>query len=319
MSFSYDGLIHLVAGGVGGTVGAIVTCPLEVVKTRQQSSLSTFHPGVLPSQPQQPVGAPRNGLVLWNCIKHIVATEGPRALFKGLAPNLIGVAPSRAIYFSTYSTVKNFCNENFTTPDAPPVHICSAAAAGIVSSTMTNPIWFVKTRLQLDQSQYGSTTAWQCMRTIYRESGLIGFYKGITASYFGISETIIHFVLYEFIKSKLRERRLSAQVDKEVEIADGYSVQFGQFMMAGATSKTIASVIAYPHEVARTRLRQEGNKYTGFVQTIKLVWHEEGNRGLYRGLGTQLVRQIPNTAIMMATYELIVYLLTSFERTRNTL
>jgi len=36
---------------------------------------------------------------------------------------------------------------------------------------------------------------------------------------------------------------------------------------------------------------------------------EEGYRGVYRGLGTQLVRQIPNTAIMMATYEACVYLL----------
>lgn len=64
-------------------------------------------------------------------------------------------------------------------------------------------------------------------------------------------------------------------------------------------------------EVARTRLRQEGNKYRKFFQTLILVWQEEGKRGLYRGLGTQLVRQIPNTAIMMATYELVVYLLKS--------
>ena len=40
-----------------------------------------------------------------------------------------------------------------------------------------------------------------------------------------------------------------------------------------------------------------------------MVNREEGRRGLYRGLGTQLVRQIPNTAIMMATYELTVYVL----------
>lgn len=46
----------------------------------------------------------------------------------------------RAIYFCTYSTVKNFCNETFSSPDTPPVHICSAAAAGIVSSTLTNPV-----------------------------------------------------------------------------------------------------------------------------------------------------------------------------------
>lgn len=80
-------------------------------------------------------------------------------------------------------------------------------------------------------------------------------------------------------------------------------------MLAGATSKTIASCIAYPHEVARTRLREEGNKYNRFWQTLFLVWKEEGKAGLYRGLGTQLVRQIPNTAIMMATYEAVVYVL----------
>ena len=63
-------------------------------------------------------------------------------------------------------------------------------------------------------------------------------------------------------------------------------------------------------EVARTRLREEGTKYRSFFQTLHLVFQEEGSRGLYRGLATQLVRQIPNTAIVMATYELVVYWLT---------
>jgi len=34
--------IPLIAGGCGGTAGAVVTCPLEVVKTRLQSSNSGF-------------------------------------------------------------------------------------------------------------------------------------------------------------------------------------------------------------------------------------------------------------------------------------
>lgn len=98
-------------------------------------------------------------------------------------------------------------------------------------------------------------------------------------------------------------------------------------------SKTVASCVAYPHEVARTRLREEGNKYRTFWQTLVTVWREEGKAGLYRcvshhtieipiqinvisvfvpyrGLATQLVRQIPNTAIMMSTYEAVVYILT---------
>ena len=61
-------------------------------------------------------------------------------------------------------------------------------------------------------------------------------------------------------------------------------------------------------EVARTRLREEGNIYHGFWQTLRHVWLTEGRAGLYRGLATQLVRQIPNTAIMMSTYEAVVYL-----------
>ncbi|GLH03315.1 Solute carrier family 25 member 36-A, partial [Gryllus bimaculatus] len=42
MSHQRDTVIHLVAGGVAGTMGAIVTCPLEVVKTRLQSSTHEF-------------------------------------------------------------------------------------------------------------------------------------------------------------------------------------------------------------------------------------------------------------------------------------
>lgn len=60
------------------------------------------------------------------------------------------------------------------------------------------------------------------------------------------------------------------------------SRDFLEFMLAGAISKTVASCIAYPHEVARTRLREEGNKYNSFWQTLLTVWKEEGRAGLYR-------------------------------------
>lgn len=181
----------------------------------------------------------------------------------------------------------------------------SASCAGFVSATLTNPIWFVKTRLQLDYNSNGKMTVSECVKRIYATKGIRGFYKGITASYFGISETVIHFVIYEALKKKLTELRHVHSTDNKT------SRDFLEFMAAGATSKTIASIVAYPHEVARTRLREEGNKYRSFWQTILTVWKEEGKAGLYRGLGTQLVRQIPNTAIMMATYEAVVYVLSN--------
>lgn len=79
----------------------------------------------------------------------------------------------------------------------------SASCAGFVAATATNPIWFVKTRLQLDHQRGEGMSVRQCVSNIYKGSGLRGFYKGITASYMGISETVIHFVIYEALKKKL--------------------------------------------------------------------------------------------------------------------
>ncbi|KAH7956344.1 hypothetical protein HPB52_008298 [Rhipicephalus sanguineus] len=262
---------------LGGTAGAIATCPLEVVKTRLQSSVANFHfagPGGSPAAVQSlaerlglnactctptPTGGSGGGFTtsvintsnarapsigIWRCLKQIVEMEGTKALFKGLGPNLVGVAPSRAIYFCTYSNSKSIFNELLPS-DTPIVHICSAASAGFMSCTATNPIWFVKTRLQLDQRMYGSISALQCIRDIYQRHGLLGFYKGITASYFGISETIIHFVIYEFIKAQLRQRKESSRDSYNPDVKS--TRDFVQFMAAGAVSKTCASTLAYPH------------------------------------------------------------------------
>ncbi|XP_055376577.1 mitochondrial carrier protein Rim2 [Condylostylus longicornis] len=337
-----DTLIHLIAGGTAGTVGAVVTCPLEVVKTRLQSSSAFLQPPRIPETSQNGstttdallrpdqrrklcttilrkrklpqvltishcgISSSAKSMSIWQCLRHIVQTEGTRALFKGLGPNIVGVAPSRAIYFCTYSQTKaNLNRYGSLPPDSPIVHILSASCAGFAAATATNPIWFVKTRLQLDYNSKNQMTVRQCIKQIYKASGFLGFYKGITASYFGISETVIHFVIYEAVKAKLITLRQAHPIDEKT------SRDFLEFMLAGAISKTCASCIAYPHEVARTRLREEGNKYNRFWQTLHTVWKEEGRAGLYRGLATQLVRQIPNTAIMMATYEAVVYVLTT--------
>ena len=57
----------------------------------------------------------------------------------------------------------------------------------------------------------------------------------------------------------------------------------------------------------RTRLRQplvDGKvKYTGLLQTLRLVIAEEGARSLYGGLSAHLMRVIPNAAVMFFIYE----------------
>ncbi|XP_061492638.1 solute carrier family 25 member 33-like [Rhineura floridana] len=305
--------LHLVAGGFGGTAGAILTCPLEVVKTRLQSSSLALRPLCFPAVQMQGLSGtwirpalPTVGAL--ELLRTILEKEGIRSLFRGLGPNLIGVAPSRAIYFAVYSGAKEKLN-TVLVPESKKVHMLSAACAGITSSTLMNPIWLVKTRIQLEARAKDErrTSGFQCAVRIYHTEGLRGFYRGISASYAGVSETIIHFVIYEALKQRIREHRpfLTPALVFSPNSQDFFGV-----MAAAAASKTCASCIAYPHEVIRTRLREEGSRYRSFVQTLQLVVREEGPLALYRGLLTHLTRQIPNTAIVMVTYELIIHLAT---------
>lgn len=88
--------------------------------------------------------------------------------------------------------------------------------------------------------------AFECMRRVYQMDGLRGFYRGMSASYAGISETVIHFVIYESIKRKLLEYKAHASMDEEDESVKDAS-DFVGMMLAAATSKTCATSIAYPH------------------------------------------------------------------------
>ncbi|KAF7289427.1 Mitochondrial carrier protein [Mycena chlorophos] len=292
---------HFVAGGLGGMCGAIVTSPFDVVKTRLQSSL--FREKHLSMAANGVAYAPPRSNLLYNfvetghIIRDIYREESPRALFKGLGPTLVGVVPARSINFFTYGNGKQIIANNFNNgQETSWVHLTAAAIAGIATGTATNPIWVVKTRLQLESSgSEGSKSAlggsWKMIRNIMRDEGIRGFYKGLSASYLGVTETTIQWVLYERLKP------LSAGTDFE---------WLGLLGSAGA-AKCVATLITYPHEVIRTRLRQPKVngvvKYSGLVQTLRLVVAEEGTRRLYGGLSAHLMRVVPNAAIMFAVYE----------------
>eukprot|EP00117_Sycon_ciliatum_P004452 scpid90202/ scgid8822/ Solute carrier family 25 member 36-A len=290
-------LIHLSSGCVAGTVASTLTSPLDVVKTRMQTSSC----GVFTSTAPRPtaVAVPSLSMVLprpLSLLRNIVRSEGFSALYKGLGPTLVGIAPARAIYFASYSNLKLLCNSH-ACPNTWKVHLLSALGAGLIVSTSTSPIWVVKTRLQVHQGSGTSRqTAAGCARELYADNGLRSFYRGLTASYAGVCETAFYFVMYEHLKKRKRLQNGSEDSD----------LSASQLIQCTVMAKSVAAVMAYPHEVVRTRLRIEvgkNRKYRKFFQTLFVVWKEERAAGLYGGLSAHLCRVVPNTAIMFLVYE----------------
>jgi len=330
---------HFVAGGTGGMAAATLTSPLDVLKTRLQSDFYQAQLRQLHAQHHVPqkttlTSIPRAAYFhvaeTVQLLNSIYQHEGFRALFRGLGANIIGVVPARSINFFVYGNGKRILN-NYLNPEGREnvwtVHLLAAATAGIATGTATNPIWVVKTRLQLDKHNASNDpfrgrqykNSWDCIRQTIRHEGIRGLYRGLSASYLGVTESTLQWVLYERMKLGLarREAKRLAAPGYQPTVLDSVE-EFGGKFGAAAGAKLFAAVITYPHEVVRTRLRQAPTiisetgratmKYTGLIQCFRMVAKEEGLAGLYGGMTPHLLRAVPSAAIMFSTYEIILRL-----------
>lgn len=304
----FNKLLHLFAGGLGATAGQFLTCPLDVVQTRLLSTKLNFSnptnlTAIVGNSSVSLIARPIFGFgyfqILFSYMKHMVHTEGVRSLFKGLSPSLLGIVPAKSIYFFCYANAKSYLYQSKSYTNQHTVNTISAVLAGSVTGTFTNPIWYIKTMLQLDKTK--NPSIYQVVYRGYQNHGIKCFFRGLSASYVGVLETVIYFLVYEDLK--------------QLVSADNRD-QFGALnvMIAAVLSKSAATTIMYPHEVVRVRLREDvydlnGRlKYRNFIQTLFRVAKEEGRSGLYGGFGTSLLRQLPNTAVTFLTYEAIVYI-----------
>jgi hypothetical protein len=80
--------------------------------------------------------------------------------------------------------------------------------------------------------------SWGTIKQIMRVEGVRGFYKGLSASYLGVTETTIQWVLYEQLKY------LSADTQGR-----GGAMEWLGMLGSAGTAKFVASLITYPHEV----------------------------------------------------------------------
>ena len=328
---------HFVAGGIGGMVGAVVTCPFDLVKTRLQSDiyLKAYNKGMAGwgvgatgavgsfAANSKTVQFLRESTFHFKETCHIIGDvykqEGFRSLFKGLGPNLVGVIPARSINFFTYGTTKDLYSRYFNNgEESAMIHLAAAATAGWATSTATNPIWLIKTRVQLDKS--GSTrqykNSWDCLKSVLKHEGIPGLYRGLTASYLGSVEGILQWILYEQMKALIRVRSVEKfGTDDETKKSTLTRIsEWCQRSGSAGLAKFVASLVTYPHEVVRTRLRQSPTengelKYRGLIQTFRVVIKEEGFKSMYNGLTPHLMRTVPNSIIMFGTWEIVLKIL----------
>jgi len=168
--------------------------------------------------------------------------------------------------------------------------LLSGGIAGAVSRTATAPLDRVKIYLQMQRGQTTPSMI-QSVVQIYREGGMMNFYKGNGTNIVKIApETGVKFFVYEKMKNVLSK--------------DSKSITPAERFVAGAIAGVVAQTTIFPLECVKTRLAiASPGTFKGIIDCLRVTTQREGFRSLYRGLGPALVGVVPYAGIDLAVYE----------------
>jgi len=214
---------------------------------------------------------------------------------------------------------------------------------------LTNPIWLIKTRLQLQSSYLEGSKAggqtqrlrpayrgiFHAARTIVQEEGFLALYKGSIPALMLTSHGGIQFVTYEFLKHHFADFAVnSRQSGNEWTHKERGIGTIGErlhnslgYLIMGALSKFIASTTTYPLQVIKARLQQRSQvvefsettgevivsnrEYSGVLDCVARIWRNEGVGGFFKGCLTNALRVAPSAAVTFVTYEFVLDMLTT--------
>uniref|UniRef100_A0A673YI66 Solute carrier family 25 member 12 n=1 Tax=Salmo trutta TaxID=8032 RepID=A0A673YI66_SALTR len=269
-------------GALAGATGATAVYPIDLVKTRMQNQRSTSSfVGELMYKNS------------FDCAKKVLRYEGFFGFYRGLVPQLIGVAPEKAIKL----TMNDFVRDKFTTEDNTiPLfaEVLAGATAGGSQVIFTNPLEIVKIRLQVAGEI--TTSRRVGALTVVRDLGLFGLYKGAKACFLrDIPFSAIYFPVYAHTKAQF--------ADEQGRIGPL------QLLTAGAIAGIPAASLVTPADVVKTRLqvaaRAGQTTYNGVIDCFRKIIAEEGFRALWKGAGARVCRSSPQFGVTLVTYELL--------------
>ncbi|PWN17907.1 mitochondrial carrier [Microstroma glucosiphilum] len=308
-----DFINHIVSALTAGGASTVCTSPLWVVKTRFM---------LQSAKPRDPMQPPPYKHTLDAFIR-IMQEEGPRGFYRGLLPSLMGVSHV-AVQFPLYETFKSWAREasgsngegGLGGADLPPrVILACSSSAKMIASVLTYPHEVVRTRLQMHpRSKAPNTTAAaaaaaasaaangaqgaQTIRTPTPAAAGSEARRGFS-TVASSSSTNTNTIDTRRHHTSTTLSPLGTRASPSYFTPHFLRTRPQSTSSTAAASATAAAASGAPPQ-----------KYTSLLRTVGTIFREEGLRGFYNGMGVNLVRTVPSSALTILTYEVMMQHLT---------
>ena len=281
------------AGGLASMLAEALTIPLDTVKVRMQIFQGKYKSAL-------------------DCIRTVVAQEGPKALYNGLTAGLLRQAVFASLRIGMFDAYMQFIEkkkggaQNITLFD----RIIAGVVTGGLAISIANPIDVIKVRFQAESRKSGTgggkprySGVTDAGMQIWKSEGLKGFYQSLPPNI--IRNSVMNAVELGSY-SQVKQSLLDSGVLKE-----GYGLHFVSSGVAGI----LAVIIGSPADVLKSiimdgKLLPDGSKvpYNSLFEGISTVWRGKGISGFYQGFSANCQRLISwNITMFMAREQILAY------------
>jgi len=256
------------AGSMSGTCSTLLFQPLDVVKTRLQSS------------------ATRSSM--FGEASAVMTAEGLRGLWRGVLPSLYRTVPGVGLYFSSMHWMRYSVFQG--KPNAGQSLLIGAAARTFAGSVMI-PFTVVKTRIESGAFQYRSV--FTALESILRLEGLRGLTRGLGPTLArDVPFSSLYLAFYDILKQKVASQTQLAGISPEAA-----------HMSAGLGAGLLASLVTQPADVVKTQMQL--GKERKISSAVASIYREGGMGGFGKGLAPRMLRRSVMAALAWTLYEKI--------------
>jgi solute carrier family 25 phosphate transporter 23/24/25/41 len=242
-------------------------------------------------------------------IRDVTKAEGIRSLWRGNFTSVLHKFPSGGINYFVYESTKIFVRPFWRSDSDPGIGVRFGCGflGGTAASALTYPLDIIRTRLAantaVDRPTHSLRTT---VDNLIREGGFRALFRGVGVTLLCQGTNIaLNFAMYETLQ--IRAIAFERRLWESLGWVSSPNKQRGSFLTSlacGACAGVTASSIIFPLDLVRRRQQVMKGTENG-LEVIRGVLQKEGFRGLYHGLGPELLKVVPGVAINFYVYELV--------------